>query len=93
MKKVKDWFYIKFGEIAEFKNGLNYSAKENGYKIKFLGVGDFKDRSEISDMSSLKTISLSASPHIDFLLSDNEFSFRKIKWQQRACGQVCCSIS
>lgn len=34
---------IPFGDLAEFRNGLNFSADQYGSGVKFIGVADFKD--------------------------------------------------
>lgn len=38
------WHYIKLSELAEFKNGLNYSKDNWGVGLKVIGVADFKNR-------------------------------------------------
>ncbi len=35
--------YIEFGEIAEFRNGLNFSKDSHGKGCLLIGVSDFKD--------------------------------------------------
>lgn len=37
------WPYIKLSQIAEFKNGLNFSKDNWGQGLKVIGVADFKD--------------------------------------------------
>jgi len=37
------WPMVPFSEIADFRNGLNFTRDENGEKVKVLGVGDFQD--------------------------------------------------
>ena len=36
------WVETTLGEIADFKNGLNYTRSSRGQTIPFVGVGDFK---------------------------------------------------
>ena len=36
-----DWRKCRLGQIANFKNGLNYNGLSTAVEIKFLGVGDF----------------------------------------------------
>lgn len=42
MNRWKD--YIEFGEIAEFRNGLNFGKESHGKGCLLIGVADFKDR-------------------------------------------------
>ena len=34
---------LKYGDVAEFRNGLNFSKDSHGKGCKFIGVADFKD--------------------------------------------------
>jgi len=49
------WNEIQFGEIAAFRNGLNFSNKSHGGGCKIIGIPDFGDRS-IPDYESLGEI-------------------------------------
>ena len=42
------WNTASLGTIASFKNGVNFTPSSNGNKYKFLGVGDFQKRIEIT---------------------------------------------
>lgn len=56
--EAKDgWTNSNLGSLVDFKNGVNFTPSENGTKIKFLGVGDFKDRVTItsSDLDYIST--------------------------------------
>ena len=35
--------FVEFGEIAEFKNGLNFNKDSRGKGCLLIGVPDFKD--------------------------------------------------
>ena len=37
------WEKVNLGEIAEFKNGLNFSNDQYGKGVKYISVADFKD--------------------------------------------------
>ncbi len=58
----KDWKEIKLGEIATFRNGLNYDKDSNGEGYKIVGVSNFGDKlkpeystlSEINPVNTLK---------------------------------------
>lgn len=42
-KKGEGWDETKLGNIASFRNGMNFSKSGSGEKIKIVGVKDFKD--------------------------------------------------
>ena len=43
------WSYVPFGEIAEFRNGLNYSRESFGAGLKMISVGGPDDFDRQSD--------------------------------------------
>ena len=67
-----NWNQLHFGDIAVFKNGINFKSKESGYTIKVLGVGDFRDNTSLKTDLGLQDIPLSAKPsQSDFLENDD----------------------
>ncbi len=44
MTQAGHWPLIKLGDVAEFRNGINYTKKNFGRGIKVVGVSDFQDR-------------------------------------------------
>jgi len=48
----------KLGEIACFRNGINYVVGAKGEVAKVVGVGDFQDRTELTHFDSLSEIQL-----------------------------------
>lgn len=38
------WSTIRFGDVAEFRNGLNFIRSDRGAIVKVIGVGDFQNR-------------------------------------------------
>jgi type I restriction enzyme, S subunit len=50
------WTHRRLGEIASFKNGLNFTRSDHGESIKIVGVSDFKDRSQLDGIEELATI-------------------------------------
>ena len=68
----KGWEVKLFGEIASFKNGLNYHPMENGLKIKCIGVGDFQDRKELREFVSVKELSIEEYVDEGYFLSDGD---------------------
>lgn len=47
MTHPSDWPLTRFGDIADFRNGLNFLSSESGSVVPMLGVADFKDRESI----------------------------------------------
>ena len=39
-----DWRETSLGEIAEFRNGINYTKSSAGFRVKIVGVREFKNR-------------------------------------------------
>lgn len=61
----------KLGEIAYFKNGLNYDKSSSGEVLKIVGVKDFQDRFS-PDMSDLEIVQIDGKLSDDYLLKDND---------------------
>ncbi|HII4332600.1 TPA: restriction endonuclease subunit S [Vibrio parahaemolyticus] len=52
------WELTNFGQLAEFRNGLNFTKADQGETIKIVGVADFKDHSSLSSLDNLNTINV-----------------------------------
>lgn len=50
------WTRIYLGDVAEFKNGLNFSKDQYGQGVKYISVADFKDYFAVKtdDLAELK---------------------------------------
>lgn len=68
----KGWETKKFGEIASFKNGLNYHPKDDGFSIKCIGVGDFQDRSELRDFENIRNFTIDETVDESYYLKDGD---------------------
>ena len=86
IENPKGWEVKKLGEIASFKNGLNFAKNENGVIYKFLGVSDFKLNNEISS-KELSTISLDSELNKDYLLKDNDIVFVRSNGSKELVGR------
>ena len=51
------WDILPLGEMADFRNGLNFTKSEDGDPIKIITIPDFWQRSELRDLSGVKSIS------------------------------------
>ena len=54
----KGWETSSLTSLGSCKNGMNFKSKESGIELPCLGVGDFKDRSVINDVSEMGRINL-----------------------------------
>ncbi len=72
MANEKGWEVKKLGEVASFKNGLNYHPKDDGYQIKCIGVGDFQNKKEIRDFSSINDYSIDEDVDDSYYLKDGD---------------------
>lgn len=52
----KDFEELKISDWGEFKNGINFSREEGKHSIKFLGVGNFGDKTILDNAENLENI-------------------------------------
>ena len=78
---------VKLGELGTFRNGLNFSKSDytpNG--VKFIGVGDFKNRTK-PDYTHLNTVD-SAIASFDDLLIDGDILFVRSNGNKNLVGRT-----
>jgi type I restriction enzyme S subunit len=68
------WSIIPLGDIAEFRNGLNYTQKNQGEGLPVINVKDFQDRS-IPDYNGLDEINPIGLINEESLLKDGDIIF------------------
>jgi len=83
----KGWKTKGLLELGKCKNGMNFSAGESGENIHCLGVGDFKDYSEISDTSILPMVSLNKMPPEEVMLQDGDIVFVRSNGNKMLVGR------
>lgn len=81
------WEPVPLGSLGTAKNGLNYNRESTGFIIKILGVGDFKDKSVLTDVSSLQAVSLSTRPDSDYFLKDGDIVFVRSNGSKELVGR------
>ena len=81
------WKVEKLGNLGTCKNGMNFSYKDNGFKINCLGVGDFKDFAVISNCEVLPVISLNDKPSEEYLLKNNDIVFVRSNGNKELVGR------
>lgn len=72
---MNNWILEPFGELANFKNGLNFRAGETGYSLKVLGVGDFKQRTKLDQVAEISSIHTDKKIDKSYLLQDGDLVF------------------
>ena len=83
----KTWTVISLGNIGESKNGLNFHRDDEGYKIRVLGVGDFKEKTVMHDLGALTEVSLSAEPDSDCFLQNGDIVFVRSNGSKELVGR------
>ena len=84
MKTV--WPVKQFGEIAEFKNGLNFSASERGDLIKIIGVSGFQEHFRISHQN-LDQVEIEGAVPDGFLLKNRDLVFVRSNGSKALVGR------
>lgn len=69
-----DWPISTLGDIADFKNGLNFTRSENGEALRIVGVGDFQSN-WLVPVDSLSSVMLDVPIGQDYLLQAGDVLF------------------
>ncbi|WP_241627147.1 restriction endonuclease subunit S [Rosenbergiella epipactidis] len=72
---MNSWTLEPFGNLADFKNGLNFRAGETGHELKVLGVGDFKERTKLEQVADISSIHTEKKIDKSYLLQDGDLVF------------------
>ena len=78
-------------DLGNCKNGMNFSASDQGVSIQSVGVGDIKDYDILNDMDSLTTLSLNEMPKDEYLLHDGDLVFVRSNGNKSLVGR-CVAI-
>lgn len=70
-----EWEKVTLSELMTFKNGLNFTQDLNGKEFNFLGVGCFKSKNTIRDISELEKVYISNYFDNEYLLKKNDLVF------------------
>jgi type I restriction enzyme S subunit len=82
----ESWGCLKLGELAAFRNGLNYNASNAGTGIKVISVGDFKDFDH-PKYESVSEINPKGIVSLDDLLKENDFLFVRSNGNRQLIGR------
>ncbi|MFN4042035.1 MAG: restriction endonuclease subunit S [Brevundimonas sp.] len=66
---------VRFGQIAEFRNGLNFDAAATGQSVKVAGVGSFLQRSRLDDFADAAMVTVRGEVSQESLLRDGDLLF------------------
>lgn len=69
-----EWPVVEMGEIADFKNGLNFTRSEDGEPLRIVGVSDFQTNWLVPS-ESLSSIHLDIPVGPDYLLQPGDVVF------------------
>lgn len=76
------------GYIGTMKNGLNFSSTLDGEKIKFLGVGDFKDYFILNDINMFSDILTNDEVSGEYMLRDGDIIFVRSNGSKELVGRA-----
>ena len=82
----KSWEVRTLGDFSEFRNGLNFSQKNQGVGLKIVGVGDFKNY-EHPKYSNLSEINPDGIIREDDYLKENDFIFVRSNGNRNLIGR------
>lgn len=85
------WEAKPLGELGELKNGVNFKSVDSGTDIRCLGVGDFKDRYQISNMELISIVSLNGKPNESQMLRDGDIVFVRSNGNKQLVGR-CLAV-
>lgn len=83
----RQWKTDSFGNLGNFKNGMNFNKLDNGYKIRFLGVGDFNKGPIINNIELLDIIDLNEKPSKEYMLEDKDIIFVRSNGSKELVGR------
>jgi type I restriction enzyme S subunit len=84
---LEGWRGIKFGRIADFRNGLNFSQGSQGASVKVVGVGDFSGREIYRDYSELEAVRIPGPLDDQDLLKDGDLLFVRSNGNRALIGR------
>ena len=83
----KGWEVKTLGQIANFKNGVNFQKVDNGFEHLFLSVSDFKDNIKLTQKSDFSVILVNEPIDEDYLLLDDDIVFVRSNGSKSLVGR------
>lgn len=81
------WKNSTLGQVANFKNGLNFNKADNGERIKIVGVGDFKGLTELKNTESLEYVQVDNKVTEEELLKSGDLLFVRSNGNKELIGR------
>lgn len=69
-----EWPLVRLADIAEFKNGLNFTKSDDGQQVRMVGVSDFQSNTFVPS-DGLATVQLDGPLGQDYLLQPGDILF------------------
>jgi len=91
IKIKEEWEVKELGEVATFKNGINYTKESNGNLVRILGVRDFKDNL-YAPLESFDTVQIDGILDENYKLKKGDIVFVRSNGNQDLIGR-CVLIS
>ncbi|MBQ6683806.1 MAG: restriction endonuclease subunit S, partial [Bacteroidales bacterium] len=85
LEPKEGWDKKQLGDIAEFKNGLNFGKEHGCRKYHFLGVGDFKENTMVETNKLNYIYQDGIDP--DYYLKDNDIVFVRSNGSRHLVGR------
>jgi len=70
-RRGEGWVETTLGEIADFKNGLNYTRSSRGETVPLVGVGDFKSNFVVP-VADLESVTIDSALPLDYALEEGD---------------------
>lgn len=83
----KRWRALALGEMASFRNGLNFTRTAAGEAIKIVGVSDFRERSQLADTADLETVRVADKVREADLLQSGDLLFVRSNGNKALIGR------
>lgn len=87
MTLPEGWRLLRLGDVATFKNGLNFTASDAGEAIKIVGVSDFKRHTQLADTDGLATVRVSKRVRDSELLASGDLLFVRSNGNKALVGR------
>jgi type I restriction enzyme S subunit len=78
---------VKLSDIAEFKNGINFSKSDKGNFIKCIGVGDFGGICIVDNFDNTSLICVDKEISDEYFLKDNDIIFVRSNGNKELVGR------
>ncbi len=83
-----DGIECNLGRISSMKNGLNFNMTLEGNKVKFLGVGDFKDYFVLNEKEMFSEIIITEEIPQEYLLENGDIVFVRSNGSKELVGRA-----